>query len=85
MKKVVIKKNGKKIKQFSSPENMLQKYFQFAFDMAGGMYNGKDKFTVEIEEPEIIADKGQSRIDDYAKKYNLNPNVVFYEDIKKRK
>ena len=48
MKKVQILKNGKLIKQFSCPVNMVQKYFDLAYDIAGGMWNGEDKFTVVI-------------------------------------
>jgi hypothetical protein len=48
MVRVKILKNGNSIKQFTCPINMQQKYFDFAFDIAGGMWNGKDKFEVEV-------------------------------------
>jgi len=48
MNLVQILKNGKPVKQFSCPVSMVQKYFQLAVDIAGGMYNGKDKFVVKI-------------------------------------
>ena len=41
-------KNGNLVKQFTCPAKMQQKYFNLAIDMAGGMWNGKDKFTVII-------------------------------------
>lgn len=48
MKTIQILKNGKLVKQFFCPAKMMQKYFDLAHDIAGGMYNGKDKFTVTI-------------------------------------
>jgi hypothetical protein len=48
MKTIQILKNGQLVRQFSAPANMVQKYFDLAYDIAGGMYNGKDKFTVII-------------------------------------
>ena len=49
---VIIKilKNGNKIKQFSCPIKMKQKYFELAFDIAGGMWNGEDEFEVVVDE-----------------------------------
>lgn len=49
MVKIQILKNGKLVKQFFSPKNMFQKWHSHALDVAGGMYNGKDKFTVISE------------------------------------
>jgi hypothetical protein len=49
MKTIKILKNGKLIKQFTCAEKMVQKYFNHAFDIAGGMWNGKDEFTVVID------------------------------------
>jgi hypothetical protein len=46
---VKILKNGSSVRQFSCPLSMQQKYFDHAVNMAGGMWNGKDKFTVKIE------------------------------------
>ena len=48
MKTVKILKNGNTIKQFTCPEKMQQKYFELAHDIAGGMWNGKDEFTIVI-------------------------------------
>lgn len=48
MKTIQILKNEKLIKQFTCTEKMLQKYFDFAIDIAGGMWNGKDEFKVII-------------------------------------
>jgi hypothetical protein len=47
---VKILKNGNTIKQFTCPIKMQQKYFELAFDIAGGMWNGKDEFKVVIDE-----------------------------------
>lgn len=49
MKTIQILKNGKLVKQFFCTPKMLQKYFDLAVDIAGGMYNGKDQFTVTID------------------------------------
>jgi hypothetical protein len=48
MKTVVIKKNGNVIKSFESSETKLQSTFNKAVNMAGGMWNGVDTFTVSI-------------------------------------
>lgn len=48
MVKVEIKKNGKVIKSFVCKESDLQKTFNKAYDMAGGLWNGTDKFTVNV-------------------------------------
>lgn len=48
MKTVVIKKNGNVIKSFQSSESKLHSTFNKAVNMAGGMWNGIDKFTVSI-------------------------------------
>jgi len=53
MKTVKILKNGSVIKQFTCQEKMQQKYFSHAVDIAGGMWNGVDKFTVVIQESEF--------------------------------
>jgi hypothetical protein len=45
---IKILKNGNTIRQFTCPAKMKQKYFKLAFDMAGGMWNGKDEFNVLI-------------------------------------
>ncbi len=49
---VKILKNNVSIKKFETTctEDTLQKVFQKAFDTAGGMWNGKDEFTVIIDE-----------------------------------
>ena len=48
MKTIQILKNGKLIKQFFCTPKMQQKYFDLAYDIAGGMYNGKDEFKVIV-------------------------------------
>jgi hypothetical protein len=48
MIKVEIKKNGKVIKSFLCKKSDLQKTFNTAHDMAGGMWNGTDVYTVKI-------------------------------------
>jgi hypothetical protein len=47
---IQILKNGNVIKKISCPKIFLQKYFEVAMDIAGGMYNGTDEFTVKIVE-----------------------------------
>ena len=47
---VKILKNSSTIKQFTCPIKMQQKYFELAFDIAGGMWNGKDEFKVVVGE-----------------------------------
>jgi hypothetical protein len=46
--KVMIKKNDETIKTLECVENTLQHTFNLAHDIAGGMWNGKDKFKVTI-------------------------------------
>jgi hypothetical protein len=46
--KVMIKKNDVTIKTFECVENTLQTTFNRAHDIAGGMWNGTDKFKVII-------------------------------------
>jgi hypothetical protein len=46
---IKILKNKKTIKQFTCPIKMQQKYFELAFNIAGGMFNGKDNFSVIVE------------------------------------
>lgn len=43
-----ILKNGKSIKEFRCVASMKDEYFAMAFDIAGGMWNGKDKFSVKL-------------------------------------
>jgi len=43
-----ILKNGKSIKGLRCVPSMKDKYFAMAIDMAGGMWNGVDKFTVKL-------------------------------------
>lgn len=45
---VAILKNGQLIKQFYCPEKMVQKYFEMCVDLAGGMWDGKNEYTVVI-------------------------------------
>ena len=47
---ISILKNGKLVKQFRCLLKMKDKYFALAFDIAGGMWNGKDKFKVVVNE-----------------------------------
>lgn len=49
MATIKILKNGQMAKQFFAPANMVQKYFELAVDIAGGMWNGKDEFKVVID------------------------------------
>jgi hypothetical protein len=44
---IKILKNGKSVKEFKCVSSMRNKYFLMAVDIAGGMYNGKDKFSVK--------------------------------------
>ena len=46
---IKILKNGQTVKQFSCTQKMMQKYFDLAADIAGGMWNGKDEFKVIID------------------------------------
>jgi hypothetical protein len=48
MIKVEIKKNGKVIKTFLCKKSDLQKTFNKAHNVAGGLWNGTDTFTVNI-------------------------------------
>ncbi len=48
MIKVMIKKNDETIKTLECVENTLQTTFNRAHDIAGGMWNGTDKFKVII-------------------------------------
>lgn len=46
---VVIKKNGIVIKQFTVTDSKkVNSILNRAIDIAGGMWNGKDEFTVEV-------------------------------------
>ena len=45
---IEIKKNNEVIKSMRCVASMKDNYFNLAVDMAGGMWNGKDKFTVEV-------------------------------------
>lgn len=45
---VAILKNEQLIKQFTCPEKMKQKYFDMCCDIAGGMWDGKNKFSVVV-------------------------------------
>ena len=46
--KVMILKNDETIKTLECVEKTLQHTFNLAHDIAGGMWNGKDKFKVII-------------------------------------
>lgn len=48
MIKVIILKNSKIVKEFNASEQTLQNVFSKAVNLAGGMWNGKDKFSVKI-------------------------------------
>jgi len=50
MVSIHILKNGDILRKISCPKKLLQKYFDLAMDIAGGMYNGTDVFTVKIVE-----------------------------------
>lgn len=47
MMTINILKNGKSIREFRCVPSMRNKYFAMAVDIAGGMWNGKDKFSVK--------------------------------------
>lgn len=49
MKKIEIRKNGNTVKTIVVPKlRPLQQVFDYAVNIAGGMWNGKDEFTVTI-------------------------------------
>lgn len=45
---VQIFKNGKLIQTFPCTQKNVNKVWDKAYDIAGGMWNGKDKFLVKI-------------------------------------
>jgi hypothetical protein len=47
MMTINILKNGKSIQSFRCVSSMRATYFAYAVDIAGGMWNGVDKFTVK--------------------------------------
>jgi len=47
MKKVVITKNGKVVKEFSCNPQTVRNVLIRAIDIAGGMWNGTDTFKVK--------------------------------------
>ena len=49
--RISILKNGKGIRQFTCyNKKMAENYWNYAIDLAGGMWNGKDEFTVITKE-----------------------------------
>lgn len=46
---IKINKNGKTIRQFTCSVSMHQKYFDLAYDIAGGLWNGIDVFEIIID------------------------------------
>jgi hypothetical protein len=46
--KVVILKNGSVIREFPSTAITLQRVFNTAHDIAGGLWNGVDTFSVKV-------------------------------------
>jgi hypothetical protein len=46
--KVNVLKNGSIIQQFSATESTYQRVYRKAVNIAGGMWNGVDKFTVIV-------------------------------------
>jgi hypothetical protein len=48
MVEIQILKNGDVLKKISCSKKFIQKYVEVAMDIAGGMYNGTDEFTVKI-------------------------------------
>jgi hypothetical protein len=49
--RISILKNGKGIRRFTCHnETMAKNYWNYAIDLAGGMWNGKDKFEVVSNE-----------------------------------
>lgn len=49
MIKVSILKNGAPVKTFICSEKVQQQCFEYAYNIAGGMWNGKDKFKVTVD------------------------------------
>lgn len=47
MKKVVITKNGKVVREFNCNTNTVRNVLLKAIDIAGGMWNGSDTFKVK--------------------------------------
>lgn len=47
---ISILKNGNVIRKFKTIPANKDKAFAHVYDIAGGMWNGKDEFTVTIEE-----------------------------------
>lgn len=45
---IQILKNGKVVKSYPCTPSTMQKVFMKAFDIAGGMWNGKDEFLVKV-------------------------------------
>jgi hypothetical protein len=48
MVRIQILKNGEIIKVFTCPKTQKQKYFNHAQNIAGGMYDGINLFTIKI-------------------------------------
>ena len=48
MTTIQILKNGQPIKEFKCTEALLQKTFNKAHSIAGGLWNGMDAFSVKI-------------------------------------
>ena len=46
--KVNVLKNGVIVKQFPATESTYQRVYQKAVNIAGGMWNGVDKFSVIV-------------------------------------
>lgn len=46
--RISIYKNGVEIRYRIVREKEVQSHFEDMFDMAGGMYNGKDTFTIRV-------------------------------------
>jgi hypothetical protein len=49
MVSVKILKNGLPIKSFVCSEKVQQQCFEHAFNIAGGLWNGKDEFKVTVD------------------------------------
>jgi hypothetical protein len=48
--KIAILKNGEEIRYRIVLEKHLQAQFEDIYDMAGGLWNGKDEFAVKVTE-----------------------------------
>lgn len=48
MRKIEILKNGKVIKTITCTTSQVQKAYNYAVDITGGLWNGVDEFSVRV-------------------------------------